>query len=863
MSLLASPRGTDVVMAQAGRSRDGGEPLRDPRPATGTTPSATHRPRVGGKFLFVGDDKLYVRGVTYGAFAPDAHGVDYPERSQVALDFAAMAASGMNAVRTYTVPPGWLLDVAAEHRLWVMVGLAWEQHVAFLDDRRRARDIERRVRAGVAALAGHPALLAVAVGNEVPAPIVRWLGRARVERFIERLHRGAKAEDPGALVTYVNYPTTEYLQLPFLDFLAFNVYLESREPLQAYLARLQSLAGDRPLVMAEIGLDSRRNGEDGQASSIAWQVRSAFAAGAAGTFVFGWTDEWHRGGHEIRDWDFGLTTRGRAPKRALAAVRTAYANVPFARDRAWPRISVVVCSYNGARTIRDCLEGLARLDYPNVEVIVVDDGSTDATSAIAAEYDVRLISTPNRGLSAARNTGLQAATGEIVAYTDDDARPDPHWLQYLAATFEEGGYAAAGGPNIAPPGDGWIADCVANAPGGPVHVLLTDGIAEHVPGCNMAFRRERLAAIGGFDPIYRAAGDDVDACWRIQDAGGVIGFSPAAMVWHHRRNSIRAYWRQQQGYGRAEALLERKWPERYNSLGHLSWAGQLYGKGLTATLRAPGGRLYGGTWGTAAFQSLYEPGPGWASLALMPEWYLLIAALAGLTLLGLAWPPLLLAAAPLAVAVAAPLLQAWISAARASFTSQPHGWREQLRLRSVTFLFHLVQPLARLWGRIRNGLSIWRVRAGTSLGLPWPRRSTIWSEHWVAHEARLAAIESWLKARGGAVLRGGDFDRWDLELRTGILGSARLLSATEEHGGEKQLVRFRVWPRVSGLGALLTMVVGGLAVAAAASGSPFAAGVLGAVAAALLLRLLVEASLATGSMRAALSVPDPGQSSSR
>src|SRR5256886_10764453 len=86
---------------------------------------------------------------------------------------------------------------------------------------------------------------------------------------------------------------------------------------------------------------------------------------------------------------------------------------------------------NGARTIRDSLEGLRRLEYPNYEVILVDDGSTDDTAAIAGQYDVRLIRTPNRGLSSARNAGLAAATGEIVAYLDDDAYPDPHWLTYL------------------------------------------------------------------------------------------------------------------------------------------------------------------------------------------------------------------------------------------------------------------------------------------------------------------------------------------------------------------------------------------------------------------------------------------------
>ncbi|MEJ7678557.1 MAG: glycosyltransferase family 2 protein [Segetibacter sp.] len=80
--------------------------------------------------------------------------------------------------------------------------------------------------------------------------------------------------------------------------------------------------------------------------------------------------------------------------------------------------------------------------------------------------------------------------------------------------------------------------------------------------------------IGGFDPVYRAAGDDVDVCWRIQEAGYTIGFHPSALVWHHRRNSLEAYWKQQYGYGKAEALLESKWPEKYNGFGHLTWVAE-------------------------------------------------------------------------------------------------------------------------------------------------------------------------------------------------------------------------------------------------------------------------------------------------
>jgi hypothetical protein len=251
-------------------------------PPVRSAPAPAARPHVAGKFLAIGDEKFPLRGVTYGTFRPGADGAEYPRPAQVARDFAGMAAHGLNTVRVYTVPPRWVLDCALDHGLRVMVGLPWEQHVAFLDQPGLAAGIERRVREGVRACAGHSAVLCYAVGNEIPSPVVRWSGRRATERFLERLYRACKAEDPDALVTYVNYPSTEYVVLPFVDFVCFNVYLERRDRLEAYLARLQNLAGDRPLVLAELGLDSRRNGEARQAEVLDWQLRLALAGGCAG-----------------------------------------------------------------------------------------------------------------------------------------------------------------------------------------------------------------------------------------------------------------------------------------------------------------------------------------------------------------------------------------------------------------------------------------------------------------------------------------------------------------------------------------------------------------------------------------------------
>jgi GT2 family glycosyltransferase len=799
------------------------------------------RPRVAGKFIFVGDQKYYVRGVTYGTFRPRDDGSEYPDPATVERDFRQIVAMGGNTIRTYTVPPRWLLNLAQRHGLRILVGLPWEQHITFLDDRARAQAVEERVRAGIRSCAGHPAILGYAIGNEIPSPIVRWCGRRPIEQFLERLYRVAKAEDPDVLVTYVNYPSTEYLQLPFLDLVCFNVYLEAPGSFAEYVARLHNLAGDRPLLLAEIGLDSRRHGEDAQAQALDWQIRASFTAGCAGLFVFAWTDEWHRGGYDVDDWDFGLTRRDRSPKHALWAVRDAFSDVPCPEDERWPRISVVVCSHNGARTIGECCRGLQNLVYPNFEVIVVDDGSTDSTGTIASQCGFRVIRTENRGLSNARNTGLEAATGEIIAYLDDDAYPDPHWLTYLALTFLRTDFAAVGGPNIPPPGDGLIADCVANAPGGPMAVLLSDREAEHLPGCNMAFRRAQLEAVGGFDPQYRTAGDDVDVCWRLRDHGLTLGFHPGAAVWHHRRSSIRGYWRQQVGYGKAEALLERKWPEKYNAIGHLTWSGRLYGQGFTRALPLRPERVYHGTWGTAPFQSLYQPATGVIeSLPLMPEWYLAIVLLALISCLGVLWRPLYLGLPLLVIAIAAPLIQACSSATRASFSHAAGARRATPSQRGIIAFLHLLQPLARLIGRLSFGLTLWRRYGWHRLTWPLPRTFAIWSERWLASHDWITTIRAELRRNGVVVRSGESFDHWDLEVLGGTLGFVRVRAAVEEHGEGKQLVRVQLWPQFSGMGLGSILLLGALGVGAALDRSEVVSVTLGGAAVLLTARMLQD-----------------------
>jgi len=422
---------------------------------------------------------------------------------------------------------------------------------------------------------------------------------------------------------------------------------------------------------------------------------------------------------------------------------------------------------------------------------------------------------------------MKAATGEIVAYIDDDAYPDPHWLQYLAHAFTNTNHAGIGGPNIPPKGDGIIAESVANAPGGPSHVLISDQIAEHIPGCNMAFRRDALLEVGGFDPIYRAAGDDVDLCWKIQAAGKTIGFHPSAVVWHHRRNSVKAYWKQQKGYGKAEALLEEKWAQKYNSFGHATWNGRIYGS-LTLPLRIEKVRIFHGIWGTAPFQSIYQPAASLvASIPLMPEWYFVIAGLAVLSLLGYLWQPLFFALPLLLGSVTVVLVQAGISATKAVYAAAPEDDIEKFYRWALTTFLHIIQPLARLDGRLTYDFRSRRKHMNGDLQIELTTQIiqdfNIWSENWKSSEDWLRLVETNLIESKTKVRRSGEFDRYDLETNVGMFAFCRGFVVVEEHGAGKQLIRLRCWPRYSMFGVIPLTVFAALALFAAFDSSFVAA----------------------------------------
>jgi GT2 family glycosyltransferase len=802
-------------------------------PATAALPIAACEPpapiRVHGKFFFAGERKHFVKGVTYGPFAPGEDGAQFPARATVETDFALMAEAGVNTVRVFTVPPLWLLDIADRTGLKLLVGLPWAQHVAFLDSREIEARIRRAVVDGVRACARHPAIFAYLVGNEIPPDIVRWHGAEPVRCFLKSLVTEIKREHPGALVSYANFPTTEYLTIDFVDFVCFNVYLHDEAAFRSYLARLHNLAPDRPLVLTEFGIDSFRKGEERQSEILSWQLFDAFQSGVAGTFVFAWTDEWFTGGHRIEDWAFGLVDRERRRKPAFAAVAGRYNGVlppPLPR---YPRVSVVVCAYNAERTLNQCLSSLALLDYPDYEVLLVNDGSCDATLDIAEQHEFcRIINQSNQGLSAARNVGAAAATGEIVAYTDSDCVADPDWLTYLVAKMEASRLVACGGPNFPPPEQSLVPAAVAVSPGGPTHVLLSDEVAEHIAGCNMAFRRDVLLRLGGFDPIYRAAGDDVDICWRLQDAGHTIGFCPAAIVWHFRRNTVKAYLDQQRGYGKAEALVYANHPLRFNLFGQAKWLGRIYGDLSASLLFSRKPVIYSGSFGRGLFQTLYEPPSSLtALLPLTFEWSAaaLLLALGGIAVGG--WWRLL----------AVPLLATWALCASGAMAAPIDARFSGPKARLLIAFLIYVAPLLRGWERTRWRLHALcrqeRIRPTVVVQRPrisWVRRAlhlSYWNETGAEKEVLLSGVMDFLKPQKYFVVPDTGWSGWDLQIARGLWSRAWLLVCVENHGGGKRLLQVRCALRLSGLARALLRCYAGLAAFALMFGWPFAAAAIG------------------------------------
>ncbi len=510
-----------------------------------------------------------------------------------------LAGLGFNALRFYLPPSPEIAGECVARGFRLLLDLPWNSLCDFIGMAAHRRAAVEGVVSGVQHAKSLPGVLGLLVANEISPHVCRYAGWHRVAKFLDHLTTTARRKAPGLPVGYAGYPPTEPLLPGDADFACMNIYLDSREALRRYLRRLKVRVAGKPLVVGEFGLDALRNGTEAQSDAAAWFFAEAEDAGCAGAFWFSLGDNWWRGGHVVAGWSFGLTdSMGEPTGPALSAAGVFSGASSTQSSSATPRVSVVVCARNAEATLAFALRAIGCQEYANWECVVVDDGSTDGTAEIARRHPfARLVQTEGVGLGAARNIGAAEARGEIIAFTDADCEPFPDWLVRLVS-FMEGGWDLGGGPNLTPPASHLAAGWAASAPGLPCAVLRSDEHAEHLPGCNLAVRREAFAKLGGFDALFTTAGDDVDFCWRAEELGLRMGYASGACVWHHRRTTIGAYLRQQAGYGASEARLAWRHGEDRMGGSGARWQGVVY---EAARLALRGDEPAMGRFGTAFY----------------------------------------------------------------------------------------------------------------------------------------------------------------------------------------------------------------------------------------------------------------------
>lgn len=345
-------------------------------------------------------------------------------------------------------------------------------------------------------------------------------------------------------------------------------------------------------------------------------------------------------------------------------------------DAERPLVSVIVPVRNRPEAIEACLAAVSRLRYPRerLEVIVVDDASTDETAAIAERLADRVLRLPSHGgQSSARNAGVEAAHGSIVAFTDSDCVPDPGWLDPLVAELEEPGVAAAGG-GVAPLDDSTrlqrYEEVRAPQHHGDRSARVWPGTAvSYLASCNLVIRRDELLDAGGFDPDLHV-GEDVDLVWRLCARGADVRYRPNGLVRHDHRDRLWPFLCRRAFYASAEPLLLRRHPANMRSLfvppgvaAALAWVG------ITLAAGQPRLAPIGGLPALAELALTWRRGPAaWArgvasflyQSALHVSRYYTVPILAVSLVAGAFWSPALWNVAAVSVLLLAPALVDWI-----------------------------------------------------------------------------------------------------------------------------------------------------------------------------------------------------------
>lgn len=234
-------------------------------------------------------------------------------------------------------------------------------------------------------------------------------------------------------------------------------------------------------------------------------------------------------------------------------------------DTALPRLSVVVPSFRRPARLRTCLAALAAQDYPadRLEVIVVDDGSPEPLAPAAAPFadrlDVTVHRQANAGPATARNVGAERATGDLLAFTDDDCEPAPQWARTLARAHLAHPGAMLGGTIVNALGDDLRAEASQLLVSFVYEWFGDDHPSRFFASNNLAAPRADYLELGGFDVTFpRPGGEDREVCERWRRSGRPLVDVPDAVVHHSHGMDLRGLLRQQFNYGRGAYDLHRR-----------------------------------------------------------------------------------------------------------------------------------------------------------------------------------------------------------------------------------------------------------------------------------------------------------------
>lgn len=233
-----------------------------------------------------------------------------------------------------------------------------------------------------------------------------------------------------------------------------------------------------------------------------------------------------------------------------------------------PTVSVIVPVYNGAKTIEGCIQSLLEQNYPRdlFDITVVENGSTDATSAIVAVYPVQLLHCPERGPAAARNLGISCSKGEIVAFTDSDCIAHPDWLLELVKPYTDSSVVGVGGAILASThSDRNLYERFSEEHSPLVNFISGEHeFLPHLYTANASYRRDALNKVGDFNP-HLITGEDVDLAWRIQLLTGLsLQYNPEAIIFHRHRATRTGLGRQYRNYGFGEIVLDTLYGHHHN-----------------------------------------------------------------------------------------------------------------------------------------------------------------------------------------------------------------------------------------------------------------------------------------------------------